>query len=111
MYGNTNYGMVAKMQNMGYADTCTSSFVGIAELRAGETLKIYPNPTSSTLNIEGEQSQLQNTIIKITNNLGQVVIQNSFTNQIDVSFLPVGYYFICITISNGNVLRSKFIKD
>ena len=62
------------------------------------TLTIYPNPTDGVLFVEmhGRASQ-SNQIYRITNLMGQTVLSGSITaetQQIDVSALPEGMYFI-----------------
>ncbi|MCD0473368.1 T9SS type A sorting domain-containing protein [Flavobacterium sp. EDS] len=79
------------------------------------TLKIYPNPTSSILNIESS-NDLTNAKISIINTLGIVVNSNNYSlvnpnlATIDVSNLLIGAYFI--TIDYGRSLVQKtFIKN
>jgi hypothetical protein len=69
------------------------------------TINIYPNPTSSTLNIEvNEQTQ-----ITIVNVLGEVVKTETIKglSTIDVTDLTSGIYFI----QSNRGIKTKFIKQ
>lgn len=85
-----------------------SSTLGVNDMSLGENdIKLYPNPTSSILNIE------MNTILKkaiIVNIQGQRVIE-SVSNQLDVSSLSNGLYIIKIEDENGNVSTKRFLKN
>ncbi|MFD2917363.1 T9SS type A sorting domain-containing protein [Psychroserpens luteus] len=85
-----------------------SSTLGVHDMSLGENdIKLYPNPTSSILNIE------MNTILKnaiIFNIQGQKVIE-SVSNQFDVSRLSNGLYIIKIEDENGSVSTKRFIRE
>ena len=70
--------------------------VGLTEFINDFKFSIYPNPTTSTINIVDENNQLQNATIQIKNNLGQLVFISSFTSQINLSSLSAGMYFLTI---------------
>ncbi|MBL7935003.1 MAG: T9SS type A sorting domain-containing protein, partial [Bacteroidia bacterium] len=72
--------------------------------------EIHPNPTTSILNIVDEQNQLQNSTIEIKNYLGQTVYSNSFTNQINLSNLSNGMYFLTIQ-DKENIKTMKVVKE
>ena len=73
-------------------------------------LLIYPNPTSSIINIIDEQNELQNSSITITNTLGQTVLSMPFSHQIDVSSLAQGLYYL--TLQDGNIKKTvKFVRE
>jgi hypothetical protein len=79
---------------------------GVNEINTTNTFIIYPNPSSSILNIEvKEQAQ-----ISITNVLGDVVLTQTINglSKIDVSNLTSGVYFIQDSKSGKAV---KFIKE
>jgi hypothetical protein len=70
--------------------------------------RAYPNPTTSIINLE-IQIMLENTEIKIFNNLGQLIIQkkcNQKTESISVENLPSGLYTYII----NNNQQGKFLK-
>jgi hypothetical protein len=99
---------IAKLKNPSLYNSCIN--VGINETKLSETIKIYPNPTTSSLNILDEQNDLSNSSIEISNSIGQTIFQMPFSNAIDVSTLPEGCYFITITAKENQRLRSKFVK-
>ncbi len=73
-----------------------------------ETLSVYPNPTHGVLVVETQNfASLPTQTYRITNLMGQTVQAGSLnaeTQQIDVSGLPQGMYFISV----GDVTR-KFV--
>lgn len=69
-------------------------------------LKIYPNPTSSILNIE-MNTDLEK--VEVYNLQGQKVLESNL-NSINVSNIPVGLYLIQITDSKGELSAKRFIK-
>jgi len=74
-----------------------------------KSVEIYPNPTNSVLNITSEN---ENKIsrISIYNSLGQKVLEiNKSVNQIDLSNLKKGIYFIEFE-TDGKHIRKKIIK-
>ncbi len=78
--------------------------VGIKELDKKESIGLYPNPTSSILNIKTNSKTISE--IEIINSLGQTVLKQKYSESIDVSKLSPGCYFIRINNS-----YSKFIKE
>jgi len=89
--------------------TCGGT-IGIDELINSFNIKLYPNPTTSSINIIDENNQFQNAYIEIKNYLGQVVFTSPFASQIDLSSLSSGMYFL--TIENKNDKKTiKIIKE
>ncbi|WP_242132020.1 T9SS type A sorting domain-containing protein [Aestuariivivens marinum] len=74
------------------------------------TIGIFPNPTSSYINLKNiDQLDIQS--IAITNVLGkQIVNTKVFQSGIDVSNLNQGLYFLHITLSGGKYTK-RFIKQ
>ncbi len=71
-----------------------------------DLIKIFPNPASGYLQLNTKKSFNDLKIIDIKGSIYPVKIQN---NQIDISFLPAGTYFLLI--QNENVkLKKQFIK-
>ena len=80
-------------------------FEGVNEL--GNSLKLYPNPTSGFLNIEGEGM----TSVEIYNAVGQrVMVQEVAGNsvQVNTEALNNGIYFVRIHANDGTVLNRSF---
>ena len=71
------------------------------------TLTVYPNPTNGILTIHHSSFRIHHSAFRITNLMGQTVQTGSLnaeTQQIDVSDLPQGMYFISV----GDMTR-KFV--
>lgn len=78
---------------------------GMDELE--QTLKIYPNPTSGLLNIQGEGL----TNIEVYNAVGQCVMNqevNGNAIQINTESLNAGIYFLRIVANDGSMLNRTF---
>ncbi len=73
-------------------------------------LKIYPNPAHSKLIIQFATNNFDS--ISITDVNGRTVLtkKTMVSNEIDISALKSGMYFITITSSGGNITK-KFIKN
>jgi surface protein len=70
-------------------------------------ISIYPNPTSNTLFITGNETPIT---VAIYNVLGKEVLSIKNTNNINVQALPSGVYVIRISDGVGQTNR-KFIKN
>jgi len=80
------------------------------------SVSIYPNPVSQTLNIKFSQTRTKNTIIRIMDVTGRVIMNTSNVgahddiSTINVSALSAGVYFI--GISNAETQQTiKFVKE
>ena len=84
----------------------TATTVGISE-NSGRSFSIYPNPTSTILNVEADGYDN----LHIVNAFGQVVYTAEVTMhlKIDVSGLSNGVYFIRLNNAEGTTTQ-KFIK-
>ena len=71
-------------------------------------IAIYPNPTSNTLFISGNETP--QSAVAIYNVLGKEVLSLKNTNNINVKALPSGVYVIRISDGVGQTNR-KFIKN
>ena len=72
-----------------------------------QTLKIYPNPTSSILNIQGEGMRS----IEVYNTVGQRIMTQEVSGsnlQISTEGLNNGMYFIRIHANDGSILNRSF---
>ncbi len=70
-------------------------------------ISVFPSPTSGILNI---QSTIPITHIEVYNQLGQLVLSNSNKNNIDISRVSQGIYFIKILDENGTIGTQKVVK-
>ena len=72
-------------------------------------LKIYPNPAKNSINVE-----VKNAVsIEIADVLGKIVLSKntSTDNQIDVSSLEQGVYFVKIINLKNETFVEKFMKE
>ncbi|MBO6026255.1 MAG: T9SS type A sorting domain-containing protein [Bacteroidales bacterium] len=79
--------------------------LGVDENQMAEGLRVYPNPTDDVLHLETMNTSSQPMEYRVTNMLGQVLMSGQTTNEINISALPDGLYFV-----NVNGLISKFVK-
>lgn len=100
------YGIATSYSNEAYLDGTASQ----------PYIQLYPNPTSSILNIESTTDML-NSKITISNIMGNVVNSNNFSVSnpklinIDVADLPTGTYFITIENQHVGTIQKTFIKQ
>lgn len=85
-----------------------SEVVAITRRKVVDDLSVYPNPASNVLNLEGI-SQGQYSIV---NTLGQVLKEGELQNeqQIDISALKLGRYFLYLIPESGDSQLVEFIK-
>lgn len=79
-------------------------FVGYSSKES--LVKIYPNPTSEFLNIQGEGIDE----IKCHSTDGKLMFSTTSTTKIDVRTLPQGVYFLSILMGD-QVVQSRFVKE
>ena len=82
--------------------------VGVEDAGNKPKIKIYPNPVTEVLNLELNNSNYSITIIDLS---GRAILQpNTLSpNQINVSSLPKGVYFIKLINSESNEIL-QFVK-
>jgi len=73
-------------------------------------LKIFPNPAQNTLLLQSSNNDLDSVSISDVNGRMVISLKKLTSNEIDVSALKPGIYFITIQSSEGN-LTKKFIKN
>jgi hypothetical protein len=88
------------------------SALSIGEKLSESDFVIYPNPAKEQLNIQGlKKAKIQS--FSIVNSIGQVVFEKaqelSNLNQIDISFIPSGVYYIRAQ-SKYSVITKTFVK-
>lgn len=80
--------------------------IGLEENNA-LNVELYPNPVNNVLTVKGDN------IVKVAifNALGQEVVAVENRNEIDVTSLNNGLYFVRVTDVNGNVSVNKIVKE
>jgi hypothetical protein len=89
------------------------NFVSIKNIAAdNSTLRLYPNPFSSVLNVQKSGTEVS--LLKIQNVLGQVVREQTLMEEqsgVPTSDLSAGIYLVTI-IENGQVvMQQKLVKE
>lgn len=88
------------------AITCTNITAGVEEERL-VTAKVYPNPASDFINIEpGFEAEK----ILLYNASGQCVLNEKFSDRIDISALPAGMYFMQLMNDSVSV-SARIVKQ
>lgn len=72
-------------------------------------LNIFPNPTTGFLNIEIKEGNLDQFSYSIFDAVGKMLGENQLTNQLDISHLQNGAYFIRITHDKTNEIINRKI--
>ena len=107
--GNSNIA-VSKWVGGSYTYACNNFYTGLQESDFSTELKLFPNPTNSILNIYDDSINLSSlATIEIINYLGQTIISIPFSNQIDISNLSSGMYYLTIQ-DNSHKKTVKIIK-
>ena len=73
------------------------------------SVKVYPNPANTALNIEMELNSGQVAFLELYNSLGQQVLDKKLENNlttIPIANLTAGIYYFRIIDNNGNLLLS-----
>ena len=84
------------------------SSLGIDEIDSDNNFTIYPNPTSSILNIKTRRTIGNISIYDLSGR--KIKTNTSNENKVDVTNLPSGIYIIQLTFDNGNEDSLRFIK-
>ncbi len=72
-----------------------------------QEIHVYPNPTSGVINIKAA-TKIQS--LKLYNNLGQLILENKEVNDLDVSKISEGIYFLKIKDVEGRINTTRIIK-
>lgn len=86
-------------------------FVGIKELEQNNKIRIFPNPAQNSVSISYPGNQLEAGTLEVFTSLGQLVYTKKIgaNENIDISDLPNGLYFIHLKGSGLNVSSQKLI--
>ena len=82
-----------------------SYYIGVQE-NTENTLRLYPNPVSNELHLEGDIDNGQVSIFDLT---GRKVYQGVYQTVIPVDHLTNGMYLLNVTTGEGQVINQKFI--
>jgi len=101
---HNNYGHDAYYDNiiMGTGDLSTPDY-------SKAELKIHPNPAEDFVSVQ-LPSEIEVENISVYNIIGQQLISTTSTENIEISDLSYGTYFIRITDKNGGITTKKMLK-
>ena len=97
--------------------TVTVSPVGVREMSYWkEVVGVSPNPVNDILNIHLKSNEMLKQVqhdctIKITDVLGKEVLQTGFKEQLNISQLETGIYFVSILQGNKTLVTKKIVKQ
>jgi hypothetical protein len=96
-----------------YRESCSADVISsITSYQIHTGLVVYPNPASGIVSLQVKGiTDYRNAAISVQNTLGEIVRKQPFSNNIDISNLTQGCYFIQITFLDKEVLKAKFIKE
>jgi hypothetical protein len=79
-----------------FSESCSGT--GINTIDQSKSTQFYPNPTTGIINLS------VNANIVLTDLLGKLLLEQKNTNQLDISALPSGMYFLRV----GDNLKQTF---
>lgn len=115
-------GLVFQADNInianGFSADWTSSGTGVNEISGVENIMLFPNPTTSTLNIEMALANKFEGSINIMDVSGRLVYASdvnanagTFNHLVDVSNLSSGFYLVNFVDNQGQRISMKFSKQ
>lgn len=83
-------------------------YIDVDEIPVAPQVKVYPNPASSTIHIDGLDNGATVNLYDIT---GRMVMHSTFTGELSVSQLCNGLYLLNITTTDGMVISKKIMVN
>lgn len=80
--------------------------VDLPEFVFDQMLSVYPNPSSTTFNIEVEDQDFIGANVRVLNSIGKTIQQVQLStshHQVDVSLWPKGMYYFTVQHPNGSI--------
>ena len=96
------------------SSTATREAGDLSELNEMNSLALYPNPTNDNLAIDLDYfngTALHGFIFDISGKELRTLTLTNRTNEISVSEMPAGMYFIAVQNYGGQVITRKFVKN
>ncbi|MES2565652.1 MAG: T9SS type A sorting domain-containing protein [Bacteroidota bacterium] len=90
---------------------CNTPTVSVMELAKHSEIKVYPNPAQNFITISETGNQIENSTMEMLNSLGQLILTKTINSneQIDISTLPDGLYFIHLKSRDINFSSQKLL--
>jgi len=106
----SNVAGVQSVYSTGLSDIVTIDFEVITSVKENifDNISVYPNPFSNYIDVSGKELISS---IRITNLLGQVVLEQDFDSKssINTSQLPNGIYLVTLfSVNNDNIVYRMF---
>lgn len=106
--GDTKIDIVTNSSENGKISWYENNWVLSVDESTSPKFSIYPNPSKNVVNV---QSSKEISHIKVFNQLGILVLSTITSENIDISFLDTGLYFMKIFTVDGSVGLKKLIRE
>lgn len=84
----------------------------VKEDKKGEVVSVYPNPANTILNIALTNLYAKETLsIKLTDLIGREILTSAYKEQLDISALEKGIYFLSVEQGSKRLGVKKIIKE
>jgi hypothetical protein len=104
---------ISKWTRGNFSDTCST--IGISEMEEDNVLQLFPNPVQNKITVRFSTSSKQEVTYYIFNSLNEIVEMKNAKLigdelHLDISYFPVGVYFLQVNSNDGFISGRKFIK-
>ena len=86
-------------------EKCFEIKINVGIINYKDHITIYPNPATNLITISSNKVSA----VKVYNSIGQLILNEYNTNEINVSALTNGIYILSVEISAGNTIQKKII--
>ena len=101
-----NVGCTASASVNVTVNACT----GVEEItNEAAALTIYPNPTTGIINIKDELTIINNFDVILCNSFGEIIMQGTNMNTIDISSYPNGIFYLTVKTNDQDITTRKVI--
>jgi hypothetical protein len=107
IYCDSSY-LAKNTNSMVTVNVIPQTITGINDNSTDKSYILFPNPAINTINIGGLENTAKAEVYDISGKL--LLTKQLNTNQIDISSLAKGLYFIKLSTAEGSVVR-KFVKE
>lgn len=84
----------------------TTSAVYVKEFAEQNQFTIYPNPSEGIVTITCATTNTRDLTMRLTNILGKEILNSPYKEELDISYLEKGIYFLSL-YQNGSLLSTK----
>jgi Secretion system C-terminal sorting domain len=111
MLGNITSYLNGALASVSFNAPVNACFTNIESQDIANTINISPNPSNGAFVLN--TNNLENASLKITNALGQIIVEqkiNNATTQLDLSAQVSGIYFVEITSKQGKTVKKIVVQ-